>query len=75
MEADRISVSRRKHESSTRSTRNLTGDSILAKVTIRHEDGATTSLTGAHGVRRYEAVGYIIVQLFAPSGGCQYQVV
>ena len=45
-----------------------TGDSPWAKVTIRHEDGATTSLTGAHGVRRYEAVGYIIVQLFAPSG-------
>lgn len=44
------------------------GDKPWAKVTIRHEDGGTTSLAGTTGQRRYEAVGYIVVQLFAPSG-------
>lgn len=44
------------------------GDKPWAKVTIRHEDGGTTSLAGTTGKRRYTAVGFIVVQLFAPSG-------
>lgn len=45
-----------------------TGNNPWARVTIRHEDGGTTSLAGTTGKRRYNALGYIVVQLFAPSG-------
>ncbi|QIQ60744.1 tail terminator protein [Stenotrophomonas phage BUCT627] len=44
------------------------GNEPWLKVTIRHMDGGTTSLTGAHGVRRYEAVGYLMAQVRVPSG-------
>lgn len=45
-----------------------TGNEPWLKVTIRHIDGGTTSLTGAHGVRRYEAVGFLMAQVYVPSG-------
>lgn len=45
-----------------------TSETVWARVTIRHADGKQASLAGENGARRWNRVGVLFIQVFAPVG-------
>lgn len=44
------------------------GNGVWARATIRHADGNQATLSNQSGERRYERVGVVFFQIFAPAG-------